>query len=124
MVFVTTADGSKGIEGISYDTLKKSTRDAARDLKKVLESVENIIGESKSAEPTPSPTPSEGEKKAEGNLAEIQTWTNDAGTAIQAAVKKIDGESVIFIMNGREVSYPLAKLSADSQAKLKGLAAN
>lgn len=124
MVFVTTADGSKGIEGIPYSVLKEDTRGAARDLKKVLETTENILGESKAAEPSPSPSTTEVEKKAEGNLAETQSWTNDAGTAIQAAVKKIDGENVIFIMNGREVSYPMAKLSADSQAKLKGLAGN
>ena len=110
MVFVTTADGSKGIQGISYDTLKKGTRDANRDLRKMLKENPELLGNAAPAE----------EKKS-GHLAESQEWTNTDGNKIVAAVHKVEGTMVHFLMNGRMVKYPLEKLSKESQDRITAL---
>ena len=116
MVFVTTADGAKGIEGISYDTLKKGTRDANRDLRKLLKENPAML-ESEEA------TSTEEEIKTKPSLlAQSQEWTNATGTAITAAIQKVEGDTVHFLMpNGNVVPYSMAKLSPESQDKIKGL---
>ncbi|MDF1858604.1 MAG: hypothetical protein P1U87_00240 [Verrucomicrobiales bacterium] len=125
MVFVTTADGSSGIEGISYDILKSDMRDANRDLRKKLETVD-VVGsgsETDSEATTVEKEQEAGTVPASGLLAEAQAWSNSDGKEITAAVKSVDGENVIFVMNGREVSYPLSNLSADSRSRIEKLAA-
>ncbi len=109
-VFVTTADGSKGIEAITYEKLKADARGAARELRKKLEEVENILGE-EAEEEVEEPT----------LLAETQEWTNSEGTKITAAIKKIDGSNVIFLINNQEVPYQVSKLSEASQRQIKEL---
>lgn len=124
MVFVTTADGSTGIEGISYDVLKSDMRDANRDLRKKLETMD-VIGsgsETGSEAITSEKETESGTDSATGMLAEAQAWSNPDGKEITAAVKSVDGENVIFVMNGREVSYPLSRLSADSRSRIEKLA--
>ena len=118
MVFVTTADGTRGIEGISYDTLKKGTRDANRDLRKLLKENPALLESEESAS-----TEEESTTELKPNLlAESQQWTNASGTAITAAIQKVEGDSVHFLMpNGKVVPYPMAKLSQDSKEKIKGL---
>lgn len=58
-----------------------------------------------------------------GPLIAMQAWTNSDGREIKAAVKKVDGSNVTFQMaDGREVTYPLAKLSADSRGVIEAAA--
>ena len=54
-----------------------------------------------------------------GNLIESQTWTNSDGKEIKAAVKSAGEDQVVFLIGGREVPYPLAKLSDDSREKIE-----
>jgi len=51
----------------------------------------------------------------------MMEWTNAEGATIKAGFVRLDGENVILKMptNGQEVPYPLAKLSAESQAQAK-----
>lgn len=50
----------------------------------------------------------------------IQNWTNTEGRIIQAAMLKLEGESVVLRMaNGQVYNYPLSKLSPESQAQAK-----
>lgn len=50
------------------------------------------------------------------NLIEQRSWTNSDGKTIQAAVVKADETSVTFLMtNGKNVDYPLDKLSDESR---------
>ena len=52
----------------------------------------------------------------EKNLFETQTWTNDQGIEMKAAVKSASAESVSFLMlGGKVVEYPMTKLSEASQ---------
>lgn len=54
--------------------------------------------------------------KKEANLIEQRSWTNSDGKTIQAAVVKADETSVTFLMaNGKNVDYPLDKLSDESR---------
>jgi thiol-disulfide isomerase/thioredoxin len=55
-----------------------------------------------------------------GPLVETSTWTNSEGKEIRAAVKSADSTQVVFLMTGgKEVKYPLEKLSADSRGKIE-----
>lgn len=128
MVFVTTADGSKGIEGISYAALKEDIRDANRELKKKLETVDVLgTGAAEESETGPAETGTveadSPESKPAGPLTAPMDWTNAEGKEITAAVKSVEGENVIFLMSGREVTYPLAKLSPESREAIEKLLA-
>ena len=127
MVFVTTADGEKGIKGISYAILKEDMRDAVRELKKTLETVDVIGGESDdaAAEVAAASTTEETTSSDSGLLAESQAWTNTDGQTINAAIRKVEGDQVEFLMtDGRSIPYPLAKLSEESRKKIEELQAN
>ncbi len=53
-------------------------------------------------------------------VIESRTWTNEAGRKISASVLSIDGENVRFkLSNGKEVNYPIAKLSEEDQELIK-----
>lgn len=116
MVFVTTADGSKGIDAIPYETLKSDARKAARDLRKKLEDVDVLGGEPESEQVEDAPS------DEVTLLSEPESWTNSDGKAIRAAIRKVEDGQVEFIMpQGNSVMYPLSKLSAESQAKIAEL---
>jgi len=54
---------------------------------------------------------------------EMRTWTNSAGTALQAAFVAMSGANVTLKKeDGSQFDYPLANLSAESQALAKQLA--
>jgi thiol-disulfide isomerase/thioredoxin len=58
----------------------------------------------------------EGATAVAANLIEERSWSNATGGSIRAAVKTADDTKVTFIMaGGKEVSYPLDKLSQDSR---------
>jgi len=48
-----------------------------------------------------------------------RTWTNSDGKTIEADFVSADQTSVALIMNGKEIKYPLAKLSAADQDWIK-----
>ena len=115
MVFVTTADGSESIRGISYDKLKNDIRDVDRELRKQLETVD-VIGSSSGETEV-----ADAAETVDAMLSEARAWTNSNGKTITAAVKAVNDTSVTFVINGNEVPYPLANLSADSRMALKEL---
>ena len=115
MVFVTTADGSESIRGISYDKLKNDIRDVDRELRKQLETVD-VIGSSRGETEV-----ADAAETVDAMLSEARAWTNSNGKTITAAVKAVNDTSVTFVINGKEVPYPLANLSADSRMALKEL---
>ncbi|CAN5288967.1 hypothetical protein BH23VER1_BH23VER1_35430 [soil metagenome] len=124
MVFVTSADGSAGIDGIPYAKLRGDMREAVRDLRKSLETVDVLAGGSNEpSEDADSPAPdlqSESE-----NAAAAQEWVNTEGTVITAAVKEVANETIVFIMpDGSEIPYPIAMLSPESQEKAAKLGEN
>lgn len=107
-VLVTSADGSEPIGSVTYETLYDDARKAARAMKKKVAA--------KLAE-----APAEVVVAKNPLLAEEQEWTNDQGKTIRAAVVRVDGEEVEFLIKRKKVSYPLNKLSEESAAKLKDL---
>ena len=54
-----------------------------------------------------------------GDAIEQRTWTNSEGDEIVAAVTKIDGDKVIFRMNGKIFPYLISKLSEEDQKLIK-----
>ena len=51
---------------------------------------------------------------------EFIAWENAEGKEITAAVKEVTEDKVHFLLsNGKTVWYPIAKLSAESQERLK-----
>ncbi len=127
IVVVTNSDGSKPITGYTANgNNAKSVKQIARDVRKKIRENPGIIAagatsasDEKKAEET--------EKEADSNsaynvIAESQKWTNSAGKDITAAVLAVDVSNVTFLMpNGKQVEYPLSKLSAESQAALSQL---
>ncbi len=122
MVFVTSADGSTGLDAVTYAAMKSDMRDAVRDLRKRLEGVDVLAAGSGE---TPTASEEEPELKSESeNAAAAQDWVNSEGTTITAAVKDVSDEEIIFIMpDGSEIPYPIAKLSSASQLKAREIAA-
>lgn len=56
-------------------------------------------------------------------LVATRAWTNADGKEIRAAVKAVDATTVTFVMvDGKEVKYPLEKLSADSRKTIEAAA--
>jgi hypothetical protein len=126
MVFVTTADGSKGLAAVSYDQMKDNMRGAIRDLRDQLEEVDVLAG---SGADSPGDTataeseaPATESDTPDGLLAESQEWTNANGQPLVAAIKKVEGGQVHFLMpNGTMVPYPIENLSAESRARVEAL---
>jgi len=56
-------------------------------------------------------------------LAESQDWTNSDGKKITAAVQKVEGGKVYFMIDGRVIPYEVSKLSEETIAKLKEIVA-
>ncbi len=124
MVFVTTADGSKGLKGISYAAMSKDIRGEVRDLSKELEGKDVLGGGGAEAAPVEAAIsePADAPSRKEGPLADSQRWTNSEGREIVAAVEKVENGEVYFKMpNGALVPYPLEKLSVDSRLKIEAL---
>ena len=130
MIFVTSADGTKGIQGISYNSLKGGkTRDAARELKKFLKENPDVAlqgaedsAEEKEKKDSDAEKTTEEKKTENGLLAESQAWTNSQGVSITAAIQKVEGGKVYFVMaNKSVVPYDVTNLSDESQAKIKKL---
>jgi len=64
--------------------------------------------------------------KAKGGAVsrEMVDWKNSEGKVIKARFVRLTGESVMLLLeNGKSYNYPLAKLSEESQAQAKKLAA-
>ena len=82
MVFVTTADGRKGIDAIPYTALKNDMRKSVRTLRTTLENVDVLNGgaeaDSKTTEDDHPTTPA-------ADQPEFTEWKNTAGRAIEAA---------------------------------------
>ena len=56
---------------------------------------------------------------ATGPIIPERAWTNSEGKEVVAAVKAKDATTVTFVMRGgKEVKYPLDKLSEDSRQEL------
>jgi len=128
MVFVTTADGSKGLVGVSYTAMKEDMRGTVRDVREKIEEIDVLAGSGTGDEPaeaaTSEVTTASGSDTARKSelFAESQEWTNDAGQTITAAITRVEGTNVQFKMpNGQTIDYPLAKLSAASQEKIRAL---
>ena len=126
MVLVTTADGEAAIDGIPYETLKADVRGAAKDLRDLLETVD-VLDSSDVADKDPKGEVAEVSAVSESSappaaLCEAREWTNTDGKTITAAVKRVEGENVVFEMNGKEVPYALASLSEQSRQAINALA--
>ena len=114
MVFVTTADGEKGIDAVPYAVLKADMREAVRELRKSLEDVD-VLGGVDSVDDTDAGDDLEQEK-----APEFKQWENSAGKKIKAAVRDVDGARVLFLLpNGKTVWYDVSKLSEASRLKLQ-----
>ena len=58
----------------------------------------------------------------EGLFAKCQSWSNTEGRVFEAAIVTVENNVVLFRMkNGKEVVYPLKKLSSKSQKKINHL---
>ena len=64
------------------------------------------------------PAEKEDETEEEELLPE-QEWTRADGKSITASVVRVEGDQVVFRLKGREIPYPIADLSEESQEKIK-----
>jgi len=65
------------------------------------------------------PAPNEALAVASGPLLPTRAWTNSEGHEIRAAVRRVDSNTVTFLMpDDREIIYPLSKLSEESRTAL------
>ena len=77
------------------------------------EAVNKAVGAAEASPATAAETPA---TTADTPLVATRSWTNTDGRVIRAAVKSVDDTSVTFLMDGgKEVKYPLDKLSAESR---------
>ena len=116
MVFVTTADGGKGIDAIPYATLKADMRKSVRNLKKLLKEIDVTSGDVPSADSDSSKTETITDSD---DAPEFKNWQNSAGKTIKAAAKEVKNGKVLFhLPNGKTVWYDITKLSKASQEAL------
>ncbi len=109
IVFVTTADGEKGIDAVPYSALKADMREVVRELRKSLKDVDVLGGDDSDAS----------KDKEEERVPEFKQWENSAGKKIKAAVREIQGGRVYFLLpTGKSVWYDITKLSESSQLRL------
>ena len=122
MVFVTTADGEKGLDAVSYKDLSANMRKAVRGVKTTLAD-QDVVGTAVSTSSEAKQESTEDTKTDDdGLLAESQGWTNAQGKTLTAAVVHVDDTYVHFKMkNGKTSKYPLVSLSEESQEKLAKL---
>ena len=84
---------------------------------------EESITKALKAAPADPATAAAASAPSSGPLIAMQAWTNSDGREIKASVKKVDGTNVTFQMaDGRDISYPLSKLSADSRQTIEAAA--
>ncbi|MDG1356811.1 MAG: hypothetical protein P8P36_01305 [Akkermansiaceae bacterium] len=113
MVFVTTADGEKGIDAVPYSALKADMREVVRELRKSLKDVDVLGGDDSEDDADAS------KDKEEERAPEFKQWENSAGKKIKAAVREIQGGRVHFLLpSGKSVWYDITKLSESSQLRL------
>jgi len=117
MVFVTTADGRKGIDAIPYTSLKNDMRKSVRTLRTTLENVDVLNGGVEADRKT---TEDDATSPA-ADQPEFTEWKNTAGRVIEAAAREVKGGKVLFLLpNGKTVWYDISNLSKASQKKLPG----
>lgn len=113
----TITDGAEGpveVTGIPrafvFDRSGMLVFDGNPNAKTFEEAVTKALGEG-------APAPTEAAKPADtAPLIATRAWTNADGKEIRAAVKSADATTVTFLMDGgKEVKYPLAKLSEESR---------
>ena len=122
----TITEGAEGpieVTGIPrafvFDATGKLVYDGNPLGKEFEESVTKALSTVTVAEPAAAAAPA----ASTGPLIAMQAWTNSDGREIKAAVKKVDGSNVTFQMaDGREVTYPLAKLSTESRGVIEAAA--
>lgn len=84
-----------------------------REIRKALSKVDITKGETDGSD-------DQADEPEAPQAVKMETWTNTDGKTIQAILLRMEGEKVIFKMkSGKEVSYPLEKLSEASQEKVK-----
>lgn len=123
----TITEGAEGpieVTGIPrafvFDATGKLVYDGNPLGKEFEESVTKALSTVTATEAATPPAPA----AASGPLIPMQAWTNSDGREIKAAVKKVDSGNVTFQMaDGREVSYPLSKLSTESRQTIEAAAA-
>lgn len=117
------ADGPIEVTGIPrafvFDRTGKMVFDGNPNGKEFTEAVNKALGEgapTATAEAGAAPTAA----TAAAPLIASRAWTNADGKEIRAAVKSVDATHVTFLMDGgKEVRYPLDKLSEESRAAIK-----
>jgi hypothetical protein len=97
----------------------KGTPLAAGDIEKLKEWIEAGALVGGAAPPT-----TEGEKKPGTELGKRPDpidgkWTNVDGKVITATLLRVEGTNAVLRMDGKEFPYPIAKLSAGDQAKIR-----
>ena len=123
IVVVTNTDGSKPITGFTAsgnnaDSIKKK----ARALKKELKENPDLIAGGAVEEVANDEEEEEADDAAVEVLVESRQWTNSKNKKITAAVISVDALNVTFLMKGgKQVKYPLSKMSPESQGELREL---
>ena len=117
MVFVTTADGRKGIDAIPYTSLKNDMRKSVRTLRTTLENVDVLNGGAEADRKTTEDDPA----SPAADQPEFTEWKNTAGRVIEAAAREVKGGKVLFLLpDGKTVWYDISNLSKASRKKLPG----
>lgn len=116
---VTTADGKNGVHAISAKSIHTDLNDAVRKAKKKLADMD-VVGD---IDGSAADDDHDGDGKSpDGKKAKTKnkTWTNKEGKTITATPLEINDETVKFrLTNGKVISYPINKLSDESQRALQ-----
>lgn len=123
LVVITSSDGSKPITGFcatGHDS--KSVKRFAREVKKKIRENPELLtgGAAPDSDEDEDVSDDQDDLSSSYNLlAQTQKWTNSSGKDITAAVLSVGVSSVTFVMpDGKQVDYPLSKLSEASRDAL------
>ena len=56
-----------------------------------------------------------------GLISVVRDWTNTDGAKIKAGIKRIEGTNVVFVIDGKEVVYPISKLNVLNRERVRKL---
>ncbi|MEM7384062.1 MAG: hypothetical protein AAF514_03875 [Verrucomicrobiota bacterium] len=114
-VLITSSDGTSGLEGVSYATMKGGMRQTVSQVRRRMAD-KDVSGSGAGKEEKTTATSGSDDSD---HLAKSQAWTNADGKTITAAVLAVDENNVEFLLeNGKTVKYPVYKLSKESQTRL------
>lgn len=122
LVIVTDPTTTRRLDAFSAKTRKgDAIKKQARDLRRRIKADPTLLLPEGHSTETVAARESDSTSETSHYLTEERLWTNAEGRSITAALVSADAKNAVFEIDGKQVAYPLIKLSSASRADIAGL---